>query len=116
MNGQRLFHASLVHLYLVRVVDNNIELTKSTIVVKSRCAHLCAIFHVAVSILVGNRLSLIRFIEQFHGIRDNIMALCGFVTILEERATSNSTRIFCTFSLKCCANLLQPSSMDSNSG
>ena len=70
MYGQGVRDGSLVHLDLVRIVDDDIELTKPSIVDYDRCRRLRAVFHVTMAVHVGD-LPVARVPQQLHGVRDD---------------------------------------------
>ena len=58
MYGHGVLDGFLVHLYFVRIVDDDVELSKSTIVEHERCRLLRAVVHVTMSVHVGGGLSV----------------------------------------------------------
>ena len=54
MYGQGVRDGFLVHLYLVRIVDDDIELSEPSILDHDRCSRLRAVFHVTMSVHVGD--------------------------------------------------------------
>ena len=71
MYGQGVRDGFLVHRYLVRIVNDDAELSEPSIVDHERCRLLRAVFHVAMSVHVGDGLSLTRDPQQLHGVRDD---------------------------------------------
>ena len=69
--GQGVRDGSFVHLSLVRIVDDDFEVSEPSIVDHERCRLLRAVFHVTVSVHV----SLVP--QQLHGVRDD-----GLVRVL----------------------------------
>ena len=69
--GQGVREGFLVHRYLVRIVDDDVELSEPSIVDHERCRHLRVVFHVAMSIHVGDDLPVTRVPQQLHGVCDD---------------------------------------------
>ena len=69
--GQGVRANSLIHLDLVRVVDDDVELSEPPIVDHDRCRRLPAVFHVTKSVHVGDCLPVARIPQQLHGVRDD---------------------------------------------
>ena len=61
----------LVHFYIVRIVDDVVELSEPSIVEYERCRLLLAVFHVTLSVHVGDGLPVARIPQQLHGVRDD---------------------------------------------
>ena len=75
MYGQGVRDGFLVHRYLVRIVDDDVELSEPSIVDHERCRLLRAVFHVAMSIHVGDGLPVTRVSQQLHGFCDDGLVL-----------------------------------------
>ena len=71
MYGQGVRDGFLVHRYIVRIVDDDVELSEPSIVDHERCRLLRAVFHVAMSIHVGDGLPVTRVPQQLHGVYDD---------------------------------------------
>ena len=71
MYGQGVRDGFLVHLYLVRVVNDEVELSESYIVDHERCCLLRAVVDVTISVHVGDGLSVKRVSQQLHGVSDD---------------------------------------------
>ena len=71
MYGQGVRDGFLVHLYLVRIVDYDVELPESSIVDHERRRLLRALVDVTMSVHVGDGLSVTRVPQQFHGVCDD---------------------------------------------
>ena len=71
MYGQGVRDGFLVHLYLVRIVDDDVELSESSIVDHERCRLLHAVVDVMMSVHVGDGLSVTRVPQQLHGVCDD---------------------------------------------
>ena len=69
--GQGVRDGFLVHRYLVRIVDDDVELSEPSIDDHERCRLLRAVFHVAMSIHVGDGLPVTRVPQQLHGVCDD---------------------------------------------
>ena len=67
MCGQGVRDGILVHLYLVRIVDDDIDLSESSIVDHERCCLLRAVVDVTMSVHVGDGLSVTRVPNQLNG-------------------------------------------------
>ena len=61
----------LVHRYLVRIVDDDVELSEPSIVNHERCRLLRVVFHVAMSIHIGDCLPVTRVSQQLYGVCDD---------------------------------------------
>ena len=61
----------LVHLYLIRIVDDDVELSEPSIVDHERCRLLRAVFQVAMLIHVGDGLPVTRVPQQLYGVRND---------------------------------------------
>ena len=70
------------HLYLVRIVDDDVELPEPSIVDHERCRLLRAVVDVTMSVHVGDGLSVARVPQQLHGVRDD-----GLVSVDVSLAT-----------------------------
>ena len=68
MYGQGLREGFLVHLYLVRIVDDDVELSESSIVDHERCRLLRAVVDVTMSVHVGDGLTVTRVPQQLDGV------------------------------------------------
>ena len=71
MYGQGVRDFFLVHLYLVCIVDDDVEMSESSIVDHERCRLLLAVVDVAMSVHVGDGLSVTRVPQQLHGVCDD---------------------------------------------
>ena len=71
MHGQGVRDGFLVHLYLVRIVDDDFELSESSIVDHERCRLLRAVVDVTISVHFGDGLSVTRVPQQLHGVCDD---------------------------------------------
>ena len=73
MYGQGVRDGFLVHLYLVRIVNDDVELSESSIVdhEHERCRLLRAVVDVTMSAHVGGGLSVTRIPQQLHGVCDD---------------------------------------------
>ena len=71
MDGHGIRHGSLVHLDLAHVVDDDFELTESTIVDHARLSNLRAAPDVMRLIHVVEGLTVPRIPQEFHGVRDD---------------------------------------------
>ena len=70
MYGQGVRGGFLVHLYLVRIIDDDVELSESSIVDQERRRLFSAVVDVAMSVHVGDGLSVTRVPQQLHGVCD----------------------------------------------
>ena len=77
------FNDFLVRLDLVGVVHNDVELTETSVVNKRRRPNIRTLLNVPVPINVGDRLTVSRIPEQFHGV-----CYDGFVGVGVTLATS----------------------------
>ena len=82
MYGEGVRDGFLVHLYLVRIVDDDVELSESSIVDHERCRLLRLVADVTMSVNVGDGLSVARVPQQLHGVRDD-----GLVSVDVSLAT-----------------------------
>ena len=71
MYGQGVRNGFLVHLYFVRIVNDDIELSEPSIVVHERRRLHCTVVDVTMSVHVGDDLSVTRVPQQLHGVRDD---------------------------------------------
>ena len=71
MYGQGVCDGFLVHLYLVLIVDDDVELSESSIVDHERCCLLRAVVDVTMSVHVGDGLSVTRVPQQLHVVCDD---------------------------------------------
>ena len=69
--GQGVRDGFLVHLYLVRIVDYEVELSETSIVDHDQCHLLRAVVHVTMSVHIGDGLPVARVPRQLHGVRDD---------------------------------------------
>ena len=83
MVRERVFNDFLVRLDLVSVVDNDVELTETSVVNQRRRPNIRTVLDVPVPINVGDRLTESRVPEQFHGV-----CYDGFVGVGVPLATS----------------------------
>ena len=68
MHGQGVLDGFLVHRYLVRIVDDDVELPEPSIVDHERCRLFRAVVHVTMSVHVGDGLPVTRVPQQLHGV------------------------------------------------
>ena len=71
MYGQGVRDGFLVHLYLVRIVNDDVELSESSIFDHERCRILRAVVDVTMSVHIGDGLSVTRVPQQRHGVCDD---------------------------------------------
>ena len=71
MYGQGVRDGFLVHLYLERIVDDDVELSESYIVDHERGRFLRTVVDVTMSVHVGDGLSVTRVPQQLHGVCDD---------------------------------------------
>ena len=92
---------SLVHLDLVRVVDDDVELSEPSIVDHERCRRLHVVFDVMMSVHVGGGLPVARIPQQLHDVGDD-----GFVWVDVALASSRGRMFLNTgcISAKCACN------------
>ena len=69
--GQVVRDGFLFHLYLVRIVKDDVELSEPSIVDHERFRLLRAVVDVTMSVHVGDSLSVTRVPQQLHGVRDD---------------------------------------------
>ena len=69
MYGQGVRGGFLVHLYLARIGNDDVELSELFTVDHERCRLLRAVVDVKMSVHVGDDLSVIRVPQQPHGVR-----------------------------------------------
>ena len=69
--GQGVRDGFLVHLYLVRIVDDDVELLESSIVDHERCRLLRVVVDDTMSVHGGDGLTVARVPQQLHGVGDD---------------------------------------------
>ena len=71
MYGQSVRDGFLVHLYLVRIVNDDVELSEPSIVDLERCRLLSVVVDITMSVHAGDGLSVTRVPQQLYGVRDD---------------------------------------------
>ena len=71
MYGEGVRDGILIHLYLVRIVNDDVALSETSIVDHERCRLVRAVVDVRMSVHVGDGHSVTRVPQQLHGVRDD---------------------------------------------
>ena len=77
-----------VNFYLVRIVDDDVELSELTMFDHERCRLLRAVFHVTMSVHVGDGLPVARVPQQLDGVRDDGLLWVDF-SLAPDSASPN---------------------------